>query len=409
MPVFAQVRVTILHFSDYHSHAVPFYSEERSDQGGIARAIGYLDREKQRGALVFNGGDMVNKGSPAWSDKFGCAEWRWFNGVVDAMALGNHDVDYGAEAFARCRASVTYPILSANTEGFAATRVFTRNAVRIGIFALAGDDFATLTKGLRFTDRVAAARQAVASLRRRADAIVMIGHETTEEDYALAREVPGIDLILGTHSHLKRELTKIEGTGTWFLAPSQYLTYVSRVVLTFDNHALEKVTGGLVAVDASMPQSRRIAARVASMQKELERDPRYAELFRSVATLPAAIPLPELGARVVRMMRERVHADAALSTASSFRQPLPPGALTMEMLRGALPYDNEIVVVEVAGARLREWLAREDVVADGPAAIADGQLYRLATTDYFVRVARLKGEPSGLRVREEFRKELMGK
>jgi 5'-nucleotidase len=402
------VRVTILHFSDYHSHALPFYSEGRDGQGGIARAIGYLERER-RGALVFSGGDMVNKGSPSWSDKFGCAEWRWFNGIVDAMALGNHDVDYGPEAFARCRASITYPILSANTEGFPATRVFTRNAVRIGVFALAGDDFASLTKGLRFTDRVAAAREAVASLRRRADAIVMIGHETTEEDYALAREVPGIDLILGTHSHLKRGLTKIEGTDTWFIAPSQYLTYVSRVVLSFDNHALEKVTGGLVPVDSSMRESRRIAARVASMQKELERDPRYAELFRTIATLPSPLPEAELAARVVTMMRERAEADVALSTKSSFRQPLPPGALTMETLRGALPYDNEIVVVEVSGAQLRQFLAREDVYAAGPAAIQDERVYRLATTDYFARVAGLKAEPSGLRVREEFRKTLVGK
>ena len=35
-----EVRVTILHFSDYHSHAVPFYDDGRVGQGGIARATG---------------------------------------------------------------------------------------------------------------------------------------------------------------------------------------------------------------------------------------------------------------------------------------------------------------------------------------------------------------------------------
>ena len=95
-------RITLLHFSDYHSHALPFYSEGREAQGGIARALAYLRAEKRRGALVFSGGDMINKGSPAWSDKYQCAEWPWFNGIIDAMALGNHDPDYGIAAFQRC-------------------------------------------------------------------------------------------------------------------------------------------------------------------------------------------------------------------------------------------------------------------------------------------------------------------
>ncbi|HUP48476.1 MAG TPA: bifunctional metallophosphatase/5'-nucleotidase, partial [Thermoanaerobaculia bacterium] len=65
VPLGAQT-VTLLHFSDYHSHALPFYSEGRPDQGGIARAIGYLARQKRGGALIFSGGDMINRGAPAW-------------------------------------------------------------------------------------------------------------------------------------------------------------------------------------------------------------------------------------------------------------------------------------------------------------------------------------------------------
>ena len=34
--------ITLLHFSDYHSHAVPFYSEGQTNSAGIARAIAYL-------------------------------------------------------------------------------------------------------------------------------------------------------------------------------------------------------------------------------------------------------------------------------------------------------------------------------------------------------------------------------
>src|SRR5581483_141477 len=43
-PAAAQSRttITLLHFSDYHSHAVPFYSEGQADSAGIGRLIAYL-------------------------------------------------------------------------------------------------------------------------------------------------------------------------------------------------------------------------------------------------------------------------------------------------------------------------------------------------------------------------------
>ncbi|HEY2324097.1 MAG TPA: metallophosphoesterase, partial [Thermoanaerobaculia bacterium] len=314
VPLFARTKIVLLHFSDYHSHALPFYSEGREEQGGIARAIGYMMHARgAEGAVVLSGGDMINKGSPAWSDKYRCGEWPWLNGVVDAMALGNHDFDYGVEAFNDCRKEIRYPILSANTEGFEASTVVVRKGIRIGVFAVAGSDFASLTKGMTFTDRVAAARTAVEDLRKRADVVVMIGHEYKADDYELARSVPGIDVVFGTHGHLKEELTQIPGTKTWFISPGQYLTYVSRVTLSFDGKKLTGVTGHLVRVDASMKPDPVVASRVASMEKDLESDPQYAPLFKPIGNLAKPVSIEELGAKTVELMRDAVHADVAIS------------------------------------------------------------------------------------------------
>src|SRR3954449_5986688 len=87
--------VTLLAFSDYHSHAVPFYSEGAPNQAGIARTIAYMKAQKAAdpSTLILDGGDMFNKGTPTWSDEYTCVEWPWLNGLVDAMALGNHDFD----------------------------------------------------------------------------------------------------------------------------------------------------------------------------------------------------------------------------------------------------------------------------------------------------------------------------
>jgi 5'-nucleotidase len=411
-PSFASTRVVLLHFSDYHSHALPFYSEGRHDQGGIARAIGYLEREHRRGALVFSGGDMVNKGAPAWSDKYGCAEWPWLNGIAGAMALGNHDPDYGAGAFAQCRSQIRYPILSANTSGFQRSAVFTANGIRIGVFALAADDFPTLvrTPGFTFSDRVAAARDVVRELREKADVVVLIGHETLDEDFALAREVPGIDVILGTHSHLKWELTKIDGTNTWFISPFQYLTYISRVELAFDGRKLTSVNGSLVRVDASMRADPRVAQRVASMERALESDPQYALLFKPVGVVSSAMSAEQLGAGTVALMREVTQSDFAISTTSSFRQDLPAGTITMEMLRNAMPYDNEIVTVTLTGEQLQRVIGfKGDVSYYTPIAIDPAKTYRVATTDYLAKVSAYKTffsdvQKTGLHVRDELRK-----
>lgn len=397
----AATTVTLLHFSDYHSHALPFYTDQ-GERGGIARAIGYLEGQKRAGALVFSGGDMVNKGAPAWSDRYRCAEWPWLNGIVSAMALGNHEPDYGREAFERCRKQLKYPILSANTPGFRRYVVLKTKGVRIGVFAVAGDDFPKLVKGYTFSDSVAAARETVATLRdkERVDAVVMIGHQSTEDDYALAQAVPGIDLIFGTHSHLERALTQIPGTKTAFVSPGQYLANISRVELTVDEGRVQHVRGGLIPVDGSMAANPAVEKRVARMQRELERaEP---ELFQPIGRLASPMSTEAVAQRALAAMREAAKADVAVSTKSSFRGALPAGALTLESLRAALPYDNELVVCTMTGAQLRSVLDDSYATPFEPKS-----QYRVATTDYLAFVAyKFDCERTGLRVREELRKRL---
>lgn len=455
----ADTRVTVLHFSDYHSHARPFYAEGSPHRGGIARAIRYLREEKRRGnTLVFNGGDMMNAGSPAWSDKYSCAEWPWLNGIVDAMSFGNHDADYGASKFERCRESIDYPILGANVvdadgkELFKRFVVFETGGVRIGAFAVMGSDFPVLLKpehspapGVRFTDRIAAARSVVAALREKekVSAVVLIGHAQREDDEALAREVPGIDLILGTHSHIRQDLVRIDGTRTWFISPSQYLTWISRVELRFHNGALQDVSGRLIPVDSSMMADRRITRRVARMQRALDRDPKYRELLVTLGTVASELSLENqlheqtvLGRFVMEIVRRAAKADLALSTTSSFRQPISPGTITLEDLRATLPYPNRILVYQLTGEEVVTLLQRSvekrgtdsfgqfsgmtPRVIDGRvigaeiggAAIDPAGTYRIATTDYLATVnpgwhelfRSKSAEETGLEVRDEVRK-----
>ena len=385
LPASAQqaATVTLLHFSDYHSHAVPFYSEGEEGTAGIARAIAYLKPfANDPTALIFGGGDSMNRGSPAWSDKYQCAEWPWFNGIVDAMALGNHDADYGPDVFAKCRAGITYPILSANIldaggqplfqSGGKTTLVSDVNGVKIGVFALAGPDFDRLVKpemrpaaGATFADRTQAARQIVQALREqeRVNAVVLIGHAMYEDDVALAQAVPGIDLIFGTHSHREEGLTRIPGTNTVIVSPFQYLTYVSKVELTFAGGQLSGVKGDLVRMSNKLPQDPEIAGKVTQMQADLQADPQYAPLFQPIGEAAVALSTEGqvtgesvFGNFAMDIARSAGGAHVALSTSSTFREPVGMGTILEEELRAAIPYKNKLLVFQMSGAQMQKVL-----------------------------------------------------
>jgi 5'-nucleotidase len=223
--------------------------------------------------------------------------------------------------------------------------------------------------------------------RERVNAVVMIGHELHEADEALARAVPGIDVIFGSHSHRKEDLTLVSGTSTYTLSAFQYLAYVNRVELSFTQGSLKEVRGGLVPMSRELGEDATTAKRVAALQKALEQDPVYAPLFVPIGRAGTPIttagqverdaPLPDLAMDAVR---DATRADVALTTASAFREPVAAGVIREETLRAALPYPNKLLVYELPGPVLQRLL---DVSAG-----AFG-------TDFFLQVSGLRFEVSG--------------
>ncbi len=378
-----QTTVTLLHFSDYHAHAVPFYNEGEANTAGIARLMAYLKpRANDPNTLIFSGGDTMNLGSPAWSDKYHCAEWSWFNGLVDAMAFGNHDADYGPDVFAQCQSQINYPILGSNVLSADGQPLFQYNGKtyqvfevgghKIGVFAVDGPDFVRLIKpatmpapNVTFADRVASAQEVVKTLhaQEQVEAVVLIGHALYEDDIALAQAVPGIDLIFGTHSHRKEELSQIPNTSTYFISPFQYLTYLSQVELTFSGSKLTAVNGELVHLGSDMPEDPDVAKQVAQMQADLQADPQYAPLYQPIGQAAMEVSTDGqftgealLGNLVMDVFRSAAQAHMALSTSSSFREPIPPGPILEETLRTAMPYTNKILVFDLSGAQVQELL-----------------------------------------------------
>jgi len=229
----------ILHTNDMHSELIPHSpavdyrpGEEDPAIGGFARLATAVDeiRENKRKegepVLLFDAGDFLGGGPFAWLALNGSAAELTIMQEMgyDAVTIGNHEYDYGPDVLAQYLLKAGYPeahqetlVLASNTEAppshpLAARSLYRNtgmfeleNGLKVGVFGLIGKDAILVigeTGDVQFLDQHETARQAVDELKEQgADVIVAITHSGVDEDRELAREVPGIDIIVGGHSH----------------------------------------------------------------------------------------------------------------------------------------------------------------------------------------------------------------
>jgi 5'-nucleotidase/UDP-sugar diphosphatase len=229
----------ILHTNDMHSALIPHspavdYDPEKEDPaiGGFARLDTAVDQIRENKmaegepVLLFDAGDFLGGTAFAWLALSGyAAELTIMQKMgYDAVAIGNHEYDYGPDVLAQYLLQAGYPeahqktlVLASNTEAppdhpLAAQGLYRKtgmfeleNGLKVGVFSLIGKDAILLigeTGDVQFLDQHEMARQAVDELKEQgANVIVGISHSGVDEDRELAREVPGIDVIVGGHSH----------------------------------------------------------------------------------------------------------------------------------------------------------------------------------------------------------------
>lgn len=211
--------LTILHTNDTHSCIV---AERDGGAGVLNRALlieHVSDSVGSENMMLFDCGDY-SQGSLFYNVFMGEIEIGMMNAMgYDACAIGNHEFDFGLENMARLFRMADFPVVCANydftgtpCEGFVQPYVvIARGGRKIGVFGLSPDPRGLVSKenydGVRFISPVKAAEDAVSALRaRRCDAIVCLSHlgwrtDGEYNDEVIACSVPGIDVILGGHTH----------------------------------------------------------------------------------------------------------------------------------------------------------------------------------------------------------------
>ena len=228
---------TILFTHDTHDHFLPMPDADGGESGGYTRLATLIkqEREAHPDALVLDGGDFSMGSLFQTIYAAEAPELRALGAMgYDVTTLGNHEFDYRSEGLADMlnaavdsgdplpaivQANCIRPESGSLTEawnryGIGDYMILERGGVNYGIFGLMGEvaDSNAPMSGVEFEPIADAARRTVAALEEELSGrnepyfIICLSHSGTDgrgkgEDYQLARQVDGIDLIISGHTH----------------------------------------------------------------------------------------------------------------------------------------------------------------------------------------------------------------
>ncbi|MDW7692015.1 metallophosphatase [Flammeovirgaceae bacterium SG7u.111] len=223
-PFSEDIKLTILHTNDMHSRIEPFPkgSGRNAGAGGAARRATLIKqiRKEVDNVLLLDAGDIF-QGTPYFNFFGGELEMKLMSEMgYDAATMGNHDFDLGIEGFVKQLPHANFPFLVANYQfddpvlkkEIAPYKIFKKAGLKIGVFGL-GIELEGLVpdklyKGTVYQDPIAIGKEMTAELKRKkCDLIICLSHlgnayrEDKISDQDLAKQVPGLDLIIGGHTH----------------------------------------------------------------------------------------------------------------------------------------------------------------------------------------------------------------
>lgn len=359
--------IVILHNNDLHGR-IDGIEEDGEPRGSIARMAGMANviRAMYPGRVLwFDGGDTTH-GTTIANLFFGASVIDAYNFVgVDVMAAGNHDYNYGHDVLLMRANQAEFPILAGNAiytksgESFLPSHTFLEvDGLRIAVFGFSPVTTPVTThphnvRDLTFVDPLEVAAELVPKLREEADLVFAVNHIGHPDDVALATAVPGIDLIIGGHSHTQLD-EPVKVGDTVIAQAHEYGRYLGFVKLTIEDGKVVAHEGKLLPTTPDMPVDTATQALVDGWNEQLEarlgEHLGFTEVFLDGARTDVRTSETNLGNLVADMMRDVLDADIALTNGGGIRASIPEGAITLGDIYEVLPFDNTLAGIEVPGA-----------------------------------------------------------
>ncbi len=427
------IRLTLIHTSDIHSRILPYdhdplYTEitlgllpGRGPYGGIARIAHVVKREREKAgrSLYLDSGDLF-QGAPIFNHFRGEPEIRGLSQAgLDVFALGNHEFDFGAENLVeQFEQWADFPVLAANYEFERQSQpfvgafenlikpfsLFNVDGLKVGVIGMG--NLSSLTSlqeggnshGIIAFETLQTIQDHVNLLRPSVDVLILVGHIGLTEDQVIARNVCGIDIIMGGHHHVALNPPKLipydpdgefvfggsendedylgEGEHTPMLGdcpdewrrdtilahPSAFAKFVARIDVIVRDGRIRSHKFELFPIDNTVPEDPDLKWLLDDYIEELNRE---FDLDRVVAR--AKVPLTRFGSTggdsalgnfVAEAMQYRqfVETDFCITNSLGVRTDILAGDITLEQLYNVLPFDNTISTLYVTGKEVQEVL-----------------------------------------------------
>lgn len=443
------VSLVILHTNDTHGHLLPFSYPTivpegsdladlpaRRDIGGIARRAALAatiraDVAKQGGTVwLVDLGDFTD-GTPFSSEYKGEADLAAMNAAgYQFGTIGNHEFNAPPEALPQLLTKAGYPMVLANATVKATGapllppyRIEKVGGVRVALFGLitrSTQGYPAARDRVTIADEIQTARALVPKLRAEADVVILLSHCGVDTDEKLAAEVPGIDVILGGHSHTRipvgqfvwhsEDLLADGVNGTVIAQAHQWGGELGRLDLRLSKSAsgewrVVRYRSRLLPITAGMPEDPAVAAVVDKYWKPIAA--RYGAVIGTAAADVSSRGDDDAPYNLVAdAVRESYKVEFEFENGGGVRAPLVAGPITMGDMVTLDPFNNTVVLFEATGAQIRQLLTRNSPypsglryrLVDGALAevtiggqpLQDDRVYKGATNSYFAMVA-LKG------------------
>jgi 2',3'-cyclic-nucleotide 2'-phosphodiesterase/3'-nucleotidase len=392
-----RVQITILGTTDLHGNINPIdYYTNKPDNRGLAKVATLIKRIRgeQPNVLLIDSGDTI-QGSPLESfhgrknNQPRDPMMLVMNSLkYDAMAVGNHEYNFGLKVLEKARQEALFPWLSANTyetktgkPHYQPYLIRDVAGVKIGILGLTTPGIPNWDNppnyaGLEFHNPISEAMKWVAVLRgkEKVDVVVVAMHMGLGEDLRtgevspgqvphendavqIAKQVPGIDVIFMGHTH--RDVPSLYINGVLITQANAWGRHLARA----DMYLEKSPQGWRVYAKAArtIPTDDRVAAdpEVVKLAEPYDRETQ-AWLGRTIGESAADLSAKDARFRdtaildlIQKVQLEAGNADVSMVASFNSEARIAKGPVSVRDIAGLYVYENTLAVLEVTGQQLK--------------------------------------------------------
>ena len=372
------IRLSILSVNDFHGSLT-----ESGSNPGAAKLAAYIGNARERnleGTIILSGGDMM-QGSIDSNLLDGEPVIDMMNAIgFDAMAIGNHEFDWGVETLQKRAQQASFPFLTCNiTERktgqplpFTKPCIIVEKAgVKIGIIGFTTPETASkvipsIIDDYEISEPTAIVNSLAAELRQaRAQIIIVVGHAggflsgdgTWQGEAALmARSLQGVDVLVTAHTHQKYAANL---NGMAVVQAAYNGRAVAEVDLDYSTAEQKVCLANLNVIDLKGLNLSEDAAVKAKIEKNNEKIGAIKDRVigqNQQDLLHDKSMLSPLGQWFTDKLRQAAEADIAFMNGGALKADIPAGAITIGKMWEVLPFENTLCTVSMTGTQIREVL-----------------------------------------------------